>query len=123
MEEYPENNKKLIETTHSIAQKALNIFKLDWILIKIVNISNEKNIEQIFISKEKDEKAFKVNNTALIKWEKIANCKIICSEANNINSKVFFIIPKESKIDSSNMNLIKAILIKIEMLFIIHLKK
>jgi len=123
IEQYPENRKDLVKITHTIGQKTLKIFKLDRLLIKIIDTSNWKNIEQIFSSKDENTTALKIDNTTLLEWGKIENCKTICSEAENINSKVFFIVPRESKIDSSNMNLIKAILIKIEMLFIIHLKK
>ena len=122
IEEYPENRKDLLKASRIIGQKTLKIFHLDWLLIKIIDITTWKTIEQIFITEDDKKAAIKIDNTTLIAWRKIPDYKIVCSETQKTHIKTFFILPRESKIDSSNMNLIKSILIKIEMLFIIQNK-
>lgn len=122
IKEYPQKYKDLIDMSYKIAEDTVKIFKLDSLLIKVVDTDTKKTIEKFFIGKKSDEE-IKINNIALLNWEKIPNMKIITSETRNWTIKTFFIISKDSKIDSSNMNLIKSILIKIEMLFKIRLKK
>ncbi|MFH0929937.1 MAG: hypothetical protein V1814_01660 [Candidatus Moraniibacteriota bacterium] len=120
IKKYPENKKDLNYTLDYFANKILSVVNIDWVIIKIINLSDFSTIKIHSATRGK----------ATLSGDKISNKDImdesyshhefvvIKSDQENLNLKAVCILPKK-EIKQEQMAIIKAIVTRLELIYII----
>jgi len=123
IEKVPENKKELKHLIDYLANKALSIINVEWVLVRIVGFENARTLKEGIKSRGpavllKHE----ISNGDLIEQREIKGITYISSKQKNLGIKAYFIFPAE-KINEKQKILIKALANQLEMIFIIYNSK
>ncbi|UCG12297.1 MAG: hypothetical protein JSU72_17650 [Deltaproteobacteria bacterium] len=119
LNKYPENKKDFGKILCLLAQKALGIVNVDWIMLRIINPDNLRTLREH--SRARGSAILlkhNISNRAIVSNEAIDDCSVVVSDQDNLIIKAFCVLPTE-EITASQKTLIKAIVNELEMLFII----
>ncbi|NCF74869.1 MAG: hypothetical protein GWO87_00050 [Xanthomonadaceae bacterium] len=120
---FPENKKEFKNILKFFAGNALSIVNSDWVLIRIIDVSNLKTLREyaqargnsILLKSE-------ISNKMLVENKIINKHTVVTSSQNNLGLKTYFIFPLK-KISKEQKILIKTIINESEMMFIIFSSK
>ena len=116
---YPENKKDLKFLFESLAERTLAGVKCDWVFFRIINITSGKTLTEY--SKARGSAILlknEISNNDLIEGKNPDDCKILTSNQENLNIRIFCVIPVKS-LNKNQEVLIKAIINNLSMLYLI----
>ena len=122
-EKFPENKKEVKDILSFLANNTLSIINADWFLIRIIEIGNLKTLRE-HIQTRGNSVLLKceISNKMLIEKEAIDGYSVLTSKQENLGLKAYFIFPTKEMSEKQKM-LIKTIINKLEMIFIIFNSK
>ncbi|MDP1846119.1 MAG: hypothetical protein Q8L09_05300 [Candidatus Moranbacteria bacterium] len=120
IKKYPENKKDLNYTLDYFAKKILSIVNVDWVTIKIIDLSDLNTLKILSATRGKE----------ILSGDRISNNDImddsyshhefvvIKSDQKNLNLKAVCILPKK-EIKQEQKAIIKAIVTRLELIYLI----
>ncbi len=118
-EHYPESPADLKKTFHYLGRRVLTIINTNWVLIRIINTSNQKTICEHFGKKEGFECDYPhVSNRMIMEKNAFPPYTTVVNHAKNLNVTVFSVLPV-MKISPDQQVFMQAIVNEITKLFII----
>lgn len=117
---YPESQKDIQALFAHTAERILALAPTDWVLLRIVDLYQEKTLHEYFISRgnKKIEKV-KIDNHELLSGTcSVEGCSLIASNQDNFDLKAFCILSMDIK-DENQRFMINSAVNQLEMLFII----
>ncbi|MCX6795557.1 MAG: hypothetical protein NT165_02430 [Candidatus Falkowbacteria bacterium] len=95
---YPSSKKEFISLMSGLAEKILSIINIDWVIIKIVDLSSGKTIHYTALARGgKDIKFDKFDNRQIFSGECGDSCTVIRSNQESLDIKAFCIVPLQIK--------------------------
>lgn len=116
---YPESKKELHALFINMAERILGIVNTDWVLLKVVDISNKSTLHDYFIARgNKQAERLKIDNQCLLDGSCLINNQtVVGSTQENFNIKAFCILPVS--LNKNQEFMIKSIVNQLEMMFVI----
>lgn len=119
IDKYPETKEDLKKTFHFFGERVHGIVKTDWVLFRIISRNTHRTISEHFETREGIPLSFPhVSNKSIIEQHSDLQFTSVVSNPQNINIRVFCVIPVE-KISQDQRIFIQAIINEITKLFII----
>jgi len=117
--EYPENKADLKKTLHSFSERILGIVNSNWVLIRIIDCSNQKSIGEHFEIRYGFSSVYPhVSNKMIIENGSAPSFSTVISNPKNLNILVACVMPVD-KISDDQRVFIQAIINEITKMFII----
>lgn len=119
IKKFPENKSDLKYIFDFLAEKVLGMINCDWVVFRIIETRNLRTLAEF--SKDRNnsfELGNKISNKALIESEKIRGLSFISSSHENLNIKIFCIIPLNS-LAISQREILESIVNSLGMFYII----
>lgn len=119
MKKYPENKNDFKDAIKFLANKALGIVGVDWILFRIIEIENTKTLAEHFQARGKVTLVrYEVSNKSLVQYKACQGCSVIQSDQENFDMQAFCVLPTE-KISEEQKIMLKAIVNNLAMIYLI----
>ncbi len=117
---YPKNKKDIEEVFSFFSEKILSIVSADWVVLKVINLENQRTLRQIkYIRGKKKVVLPIVNNEEIINNKyKLKNCSIIVSDQENLSIKAVCILPIRLKNEEEKF-FIQSVINQLEMMFLV----
>lgn len=117
---YPKNKKDIQEVFEFFSEKVLSLVDADWVVLKIINLENERTLRQEKKSRAKKNSIIpKIDNKDILNNScSLKNCSIIISDQENLSIKACCIIPTKLK-NSEQEFFIQSIINQLEMMFLV----
>lgn len=117
---YPKNTKDIEEVFLFFAEKILSIVNTDWVVLKVINLENQRTLRQIqHIRGKKTINLPNIKNEEIIDNKcKIKNCSIIISDQENLSIKAVCILPIKLKNEEERF-FIQSVINQLEMMFLV----
>lgn len=118
---YPSNNREFSRLMINLAEKVLSIINMDWVVIKIIDLSSKKTIHYTSLVRgNKKIKLDKFDNGEILSGKNKDGFTVITSKQENLDFKAVCILPSKVKNSDENFFLIH-IINQLELLFLAFL--
>jgi hypothetical protein len=119
MKKYPENKNDFKAAIKFLANKALGIVGVDWILFRIIEIESAKTLSEHFQARGKVTLVrYEVSNKSLVQYKACQGCSVVQSDQENFDMQAFCVLPTE-KISEEQKIMLKAIVNNLAMIYLI----
>lgn len=117
---YPKNNKDIEEVFEFFSEKILSIVNVDWVILKVINLKNQKTLKQIKKVRAKKEICLPIisNKEILANKCKTKSCVIIISDQENLSIKAVCILPIKLKNEEERF-FVQSVINQLEMMFLV----
>ncbi len=117
---YPKNKKDIEEVFEFFSEKILSITPADWVVLKVINLDNQRTLKQIkYIRGKKKIELPVIKNEEIINNKcKLKNCSIIVSDQENLSIKATCILPIRLKNEEEKF-FIQSVINQLEMMFLV----
>ncbi len=117
---YPKNKKDIKEVFDYFSERVLSLVDADWVVLKIINLENERTLRQEKKSRAKKSLSIpSINNKDILNNTcSLENCSIIVSDQENLSIKACCILPTKLK-NSEQRFFIQSIINQLEMMFLV----
>ncbi len=117
---YPKSKKDINEVFEFFSEKILSMVDADWVVLKVINLENQKTIKQNKkVRAKKNPKTPTINNKDILNNTcNLKTCTIIVSEQENLSIKACCILPFKLKNEEERF-FIQSVINQLEMMFLV----